>query len=153
MGCRTVTDCYEWSPETHVWEEASADLNERRWAHIMASVKNINMPGDETRYPLVLGGSDTDTEIYDPVNEEWVPYLELPESNWRTLDCLVQYGDDIYHMRNTFTRCDMGEIAIALEIETSIQYNCSNNTTAMWGTIKSSNIFYHHQAGHPNLDD
>ncbi len=117
LNCRIVTDCYEWTNELH-WQQASASLNERRWAHIMVSAVNIDLPGNDTRYPLVLGGSNAETEIYDPDNDVWNPYYDLPESGWRTLDCIVQYGDDIYHLRNTFTRLDtltwdsedMGEI-------------------------------------------
>lgn len=105
IGCRIITDCYEWMPELH-WQEATASLNERKWSHIMASAVNVDLVGDDEHYPLVLGGTDTVTEMYDPVNDEWYPYYDLPEGNWRSIDCLVQYGDDIYHINTAITKLD-----------------------------------------------
>ncbi len=50
-------ECYEYFPNNargEAWQPASADLNDRKWSHIMASVQNIDR-NDGLYYPLALG--------------------------------------------------------------------------------------------------
>ncbi len=100
--CEQTTDCYTYRPGEG-WT-AFASLNFPKWQHLVAPILRLgDSSGDY--YHAVLG-MDEITEIYNPFDQAWVEYAHLPETLWRTSDCLIQHENYIYNIRNVFTRFD-----------------------------------------------
>ena len=96
INCGIRSDCYQWT-KAGGWVLRDEELDRNRWAHIMASAPNVRS-GSNAPHPIVMGLTDV-TAIYSYEEEDWEEYELLPERNWVSPGCLVQYQDTIYHIR------------------------------------------------------
>ncbi len=67
--------CWEMDPSTGstTWAETDYTLGGPRWAHEMVLAADTSS-GSNKRVPMVLGGQNRNTEIWDPIAEEWKNY-------------------------------------------------------------------------------
>ncbi len=72
--CEITDACWQWDATSLEWSESDFTLNNIRWAHVMTLAPDFES-GSNKRVPLVLGGQNSSTEIWDPVNAEWKDYL------------------------------------------------------------------------------
>ncbi len=123
--CQPASKCFEWTLDSGDWEE-TPELNDDRWGHLMALVQNldnvIDVNGEQVvvdeLVPMVIGRSE-DTEIYNTTSREWMPYRPVPEATqeWITYNCLIQIGDNIYHIGDKFYELNTLEWSITRTIE------------------------------------
>jgi len=79
-------------------------LIKSRWNYKLFDAPNLlKDPEDLTITTLALGsGGARDTEIWDPVLQQWLEYQDIPDDagqkNLMASLCLVQLGDIIYHI-------------------------------------------------------
>ena len=89
--------CFELRLDENRWHSVPP-LQEDRYAHLMAQVPLDGV--GEVLWPLAVGFI-AQSEIRNPVDYTWSDYELIPDRTWITLDCLIQYDLDIYHIDNS----------------------------------------------------
>ncbi len=78
MVCGGYTDrlesrCWELDPMAMSWSVANYTLEGTRWAHEMILAPDLSS-GSNKRVPLVMGGQNKYTEVWDPITDTWKGY-------------------------------------------------------------------------------
>jgi len=109
--CEQTDRCLTFAPGDTDWQDHST-LNEPRWRDILVLSPDIDAPDDDDNlYPLLVGGNQAETTIFDSTGV-WRDYYPLPQDDWSSEGCLVwrpPAGDLLYHFGDNVTVLNLND--------------------------------------------
>ncbi len=105
QNCSLESNCYLW-PEngTGGWQVHST-MGNPKWNHLLSQLP-IKGSEDPSEVFLIDIGYSTQAQIMsNKETKTWEAYESLP-LNWFANQCLIQYGNKIYHVRDAVEELD-----------------------------------------------